>query len=155
LECPVKRHGPWRSEHSRSSRTAPESERVIGQKRERTPPDASRSNSAWRSGRRSRGELFALDVFTSVNGGPIDPTALLYHFKRLLTKAGLPDFRFHDLRHSCATILVANEVPMKVIQEMLGHSQMATTANTYAHVLPNLRQDAADAMDATFGATGS
>jgi integrase len=94
-------------------------------------------------------------VFASSNGGPMDPQALLYHFKRLLTKAGLPDFRFHDLRHSCASILLAAGVPPKVIQEMLGHSQISTTMNIYAHVMPNLRQEAADAMDAAFGGATS
>ncbi len=94
-------------------------------------------------------------VFTTINGGPIDATTLAYHFRRLLTKAGLPHFRFHDLRHSCASFLLAAGVSIKVIQEQLGHSQIATTMNTYAHVMPNLRQEAADAMDAMFGAATS
>ena len=63
----------------------------------------------------------------------------------------MPHYRFHDLRHSCASILLAAGVPPKVIQEMLGHSQISTTMNIYAHVMPNLRQEAADAMDAMFG----
>jgi integrase len=92
-------------------------------------------------------------VFTSINGREIDPTTLDYHFQRLLKKAGLPHFRFHDLRHSCATILLAAGVPPKVIQEQLGHSQISTTMNIYAHVMPSLREQAADAMDATFGTT--
>ena len=94
-------------------------------------------------------------VFTTINGGPIDATTLSYHFKRLLAKAGLPHFRIHDLRHSCASILLAAGVPPKVIQEMLGHSQISTTMNIYAHVMPNLKQEAADAMDAMFGGAGS
>ena len=90
-------------------------------------------------------------VFTTINGGRVDATTLAYHYQRLLKKAGLPHFRFHDLRHSCASILLAKGVPPKVIQEMLGHSQISTTMNVYAHVMPNLRQEAADAMDAMFG----
>jgi integrase len=94
-------------------------------------------------------------VFTSINGGPIDATTLSYHYQRLLAKAGLPHFRIHDLRHSCASILLAAGVPPKVIQEMLGHSQISTTMNIYAHVMPNLKQEAADPMDAMFGGTAT
>ena len=89
-------------------------------------------------------------VFTPINGGEIDPTTLDYHFQRLLTKAGLPHFRFHDLRPFYATILLAAGVPPKVIQEQFGYRQISTTMNIYALVMPSLREQAAEAMDAMF-----
>lgn len=66
---------------------------------------------------------------------------------RRLLAAGLPRLRFHDLRHSCATLLLVQGVPARVIMEILGHSSIALTMNTYSHVLPSLKRDAADAMD--------
>jgi integrase len=66
----------------------------------------------------------------------------------LLTAAKLPDMRLHDLRHSCATLLLAQGVNLRVVMETLGHSQVSLTLNTYSHVLPALQQDAAATMDA-------
>lgn len=68
-------------------------------------------------------------------------------FKPLLRKAGLPKIRFHDLRHTFATLLLPRpEVPSKVVQEMLGHSSITMTLDTYSHVLPEMQGAAADAM---------
>lgn len=68
-------------------------------------------------------------------------------FKPLLRKAGLPEIRFHDLRHTFATLLLPRpEVPSKVVQEMLGHSSITMTLDTYSHVLPEMQGAAADAM---------
>jgi integrase len=67
----------------------------------------------------------------------------------VLKLAGLPETtRFHDLRHSCATLLIAQGVHPRVVMEILGHSNIATTMNTYAHVLPKVSRDAADKIDA-------
>ena len=63
-----------------------------------------------------------------------DPDFVTGHFGQLLKKHNLKKIRFHDLRHSCASILVANGVPMKMVQEFMGHSDMATTANIYSHI---------------------
>jgi integrase len=71
-------------------------------------------------------------------------------FKKLLKLAGLPDMRFHDLRHSAATLLLSKGAPMKVVQEILGHSDFATTANIYAHVLMELQDSAMSKMDDLF-----
>jgi integrase len=71
-------------------------------------------------------------------------------FKALLTAANLPDMRLHDLRHSCATLLLAQGVNPRVVMETLGHSQVSLTLNTYSHVLPALQRDAAARMDAVF-----
>jgi integrase len=72
-------------------------------------------------------------------------------FKALLAAAKLPDMRLHDLRHSCATLLLAQGVNPRVVMETLGHSQVSLTLNTYSHVLPALQQDAAAKMDAILG----
>lgn len=82
-------------------------------------------------------------VFTTRTGTPIEPRNLIRHFKQVLKKAGLPEtIRFHDLRHSCATLLIAQGVHPRVVMEILRHSQISTTMNTYAHVLPRLQRDA-------------
>ena len=59
--------------------------------------------------------------------------------------------RFHDFRHSAATILLAMKVPVKVIQELLGHSSITTTLNVYGHVLPSMHEEAMDKMEGLFG----
>lgn len=87
-------------------------------------------------------------VFTTDRGRPIDGTVVSHHFHRVLDRAGLPQRRFHDLRHSCATLLLVQGVSPRVVMDVLGHSQIALTMNTYTHVLPELRRDAADRMDA-------
>lgn len=86
-------------------------------------------------------------VFTRPDGGPLDGTVVTHQFHRLLDRVGLPQRRFHDLRHSCATLLLAQGVSPRVVMEILGHSQIALTMNTYTHVLPELKHDAAERMD--------
>ena len=71
-------------------------------------------------------------------------------FKALLVAAALPNIRLHDLRHSCATLLLAQGVNPSVVMETLGHSQVSLTLNTYSHVLPALQHDAAARMNAAF-----
>jgi integrase len=68
-------------------------------------------------------------------------------FKPLLRRAGLPKIRFHDLRHTCATLLLTRNVNPKIVSEMLGHATIAITLDTYSHVLPNMRDQAAKAME--------
>jgi integrase len=69
-------------------------------------------------------------------------------FKRYLVMAGLSrDIRFHDLRHTAATLLLASGVNVKVVSELLGHSNVSITLNIYAHVLPHMQQSAVTAMD--------
>jgi integrase len=60
---------------------------------------------------------------------------------------GLTEIRFHDLRHTCATLLLTKKVNSKIVSEMLGHSSIAITLDTYSHVLPNMRDQAAAAME--------
>jgi integrase len=88
-------------------------------------------------------------VFCTEVGTPRDPSDLVRHFKRMLANAELPSsIRFHDLRHSAASLLLAQGVPLRTIMEMLGHSTITLTANLYSHVAPTLLRDAADKMDA-------
>lgn len=79
-------------------------------------------------------------------GALISPHYLTSAFPKLLEKNGLRRIRFHDLRHSCASLLLANGVSMKQIQEWLGHSDFSTTANVYAHLDYNSKLSSADAM---------
>ena len=67
-------------------------------------------------------------------GTLISPHYLTSSFPKLLEKNNLRHIRFHDLRHSCASLLLANDVPLKYIQEWLGHSDIGTTANIYSHL---------------------
>ena len=87
-------------------------------------------------------------IFASEAGEPLDRRIITTHrFKPLLKRAGLPQIRFHDLRHTCATILLSKNVNPKVVSEMLGHSSIAITLDTYSHVLPTMQESAADAME--------
>jgi integrase len=74
----------------------------------------------------------------------------LVQLKGLLEKAGLPDIRFHDLRHSTATLLLSEGVHPKVVQEILGHSEISMTMDTYSHVLPTMQKDAMSKLDNLF-----
>jgi integrase len=72
-------------------------------------------------------------------------------WKPLLKKADLPpDTRFHDLRHTCATLLLTKGVHPKIVQELLGHSTISITLDTYSHVLPNMQEKAVEAMEDIF-----
>jgi integrase len=86
-------------------------------------------------------------IFTTGNGTPFSPRNLIRDFKECLTSAGLPEIRFHDLRHTTASLLLSQGVHPKVVQEMLGHSQISLTMDTYSHVLPGLQDEAATKMN--------
>lgn len=87
-------------------------------------------------------------VFTSNVGTALEPRSLARSFKALLPKAGLPDIRFHDLRHSAASLLLAQGVPMRAVMELLGHSNISTTADIYSHVMPAMMREVAEKMEA-------
>lgn len=90
-------------------------------------------------------------VFTVGTGNPLDGRNLRgRQFPKLLAKAKLPDMRIHDLRHSAASMLLADGVPVKVVSEMLGHADVSTTLRIYAHVLEGAQGQAADYMDRLF-----
>ena len=87
-------------------------------------------------------------IFASETGEPLDRRLITTHrFKPLLKRAELPEVRFHDLRHTCATILLMKNVNPKVVSEMLGHASIAITLDTYSHVLPTMQESAAEAME--------
>jgi integrase len=86
-------------------------------------------------------------VFCSDRGLPLWRSQVRTHWLRLLAKAEIPHLRVHDLRHSAATLLLAEGVPVKVASEMLGHSDVTTTLRIYAHVLEGAQEQAASAMD--------
>jgi integrase len=89
-------------------------------------------------------------VFPSERGTPMEPRNLVRHFKSVLERADLPDVRFHDLRHSCATMLIAQGVHARTVMEIMGHSQISVTMNTYGHIMPETQRAAADALDRLF-----
>jgi integrase len=86
-------------------------------------------------------------VFAQPDGQPSKPSGLTNGFITLLARAGLPRMRFHDLRHGHATHILREGVHPKVVSERLGHSTVGITLDTYSHVLPGLREDAARKMD--------
>jgi integrase len=93
-------------------------------------------------------------VFTGQQGQALHVNVLVTHFKSLIRKAGLPDLRFHDLRHTSATLLLAQGVHPKIVQERLGHADISMTLNRYSHVTPDMQRSAADTLDAVFTKVG-
>lgn len=94
-------------------------------------------------------------MFTTSIGTPWDGIRVTRAFQAVLGEAELPRQRFHDLRHACASLLLAQGVPPRVVMEQLGHSQISLTMNTYSHVIPELGRAAADRMDALLGGLSS
>lgn len=90
-------------------------------------------------------------VFTDAVGRHLRPEDVNHAWHRLLDQAGLPHLPFHGLRHSAATALLTAGVPLKVVSETLGHSTVVLTADTYAAVVPELRREAAEAMERVLG----
>ncbi|MCJ7707231.1 MAG: site-specific integrase, partial [Anaerolineales bacterium] len=91
-------------------------------------------------------------VFPSTRGTPMDQRNLSREFKALLARTGLPDIRFHDLRHTCATLMLQGGTHPKIAAERLGHSDISITLRTYSHIMPGLQQEAAEALDRLVGA---
>lgn len=87
-------------------------------------------------------------VFVSEIGTPLDASNVVHAYQRELARAGLPRQRFHDARHSVATFWLAAGVPARVVADMLGHSQVSLTLNVYTHVVPTLRREAQDRLEA-------
>jgi integrase len=90
-------------------------------------------------------------IFTTSTGKPISPRNLLRHFKATIEASGLPQIRFHDLRHTHASLLLAAGVHPKVVQERLGHSQISLTLDTYSHLIPSMQTEAAKQFEAILG----
>jgi integrase len=92
-------------------------------------------------------------VFTTPTGSPLEPANLTRSFSRLLNRAGLRRIRFHDLRHSTATLLLEQGVDLVVIKELLGHAHIGVTAGVYAHVRLRLQRQAINALGNALDAT--
>ena len=87
-------------------------------------------------------------VFPSNIGTPLEPRNLDRHFKRMLAKTGLPNMRFHDLRHTAASLMLAANVNPRTAADILGHSRISVTLDTYSHVMPPAMHEAADRISA-------
>ena len=85
-------------------------------------------------------------VFPSPSGGPLSPDSVLHMLHRVLKRARLPKIRFHDMRHTFATVALQNSVDIKTVSGMLGHYSADFTLDTYAHVTTAAQKQAADTM---------
>lgn len=106
--------------------------------RKRQDEDRQMSGSVWKDW----GLVFPTTVGTLVNYANLNHRS----FKPLLKRAGLPSIRFHDLRHTCATLLLSRGVHPKIVSDVLGHASVTITLDTYSHVIPGLGDAAAGAM---------
>ncbi len=82
-------------------------------------------------------------VFSKPDGKPLDPSTITHTFRKVLKKAGLPTLRFHDLRHTHASLMLKQGIHPKIVSERLGHSSIGITLDTYSHVMPGLQEAAA------------
>ena len=91
-------------------------------------------------------------VFATRKGTPLDAQNIVNrHFKPLLKRTGLAPIRWHDLRHTCATLLLGSGVHPKLVQHLLGHASITMTLDRYSHWIPSMGRDAADGMDEALG----
>jgi integrase len=90
-------------------------------------------------------------VVTRGDGLPMRPSAIYQSWTRFLADSGLPRIRFHDLRHSHATALLSSGIHPKVASERLGHARVGITLDVYSHVIGNMQDEAAAAIDRAFG----
>lgn len=89
-------------------------------------------------------------VFPNLKGGYLHPAHMGEKFRRILVEAGLPPIHFHDLRHSAASILLCMGMDIKIIQELLGHSDISITLRTYSHLLPSMQQEVIETWNEVF-----
>ena len=86
-------------------------------------------------------------VVAQVDGAPLQPRSVTHEWMRIIQRTSLPRIRFHDLRHSHATQMLAAGVHPKIASERLGHSTIGVTLDLYSHVLPGMQADAAERVD--------
>jgi integrase len=86
-------------------------------------------------------------IFTNSLGGPIHPRNLLRDYKQLLRDAGLPAIRFHDLRHTAASLMLNNNIAPIVVSRRLGHAKASITLDIYGHLIPGMQAEAAEIID--------
>jgi integrase len=96
----------------------------------------------------------AVDTFVCAreDGQPLQPNSIGHAWDRFIATVDLPRIRFHDLRHSHATAMLARNIHPKIVSERLGHSRVALTLDTYSHVIPGMQEEAAAAIDEAFSA---
>ena len=98
---------------------------------------------------RELGKELTLDdlVFTSIEGKPLDPCVLTHNFTRMARRAGLEGIRFHDLRHTFASLMLLRGAKPKVVSEALGHASVAFTMDTYSHIISGMQEEAMALLD--------
>jgi integrase len=93
-------------------------------------------------------------MFTTGNGTPFSPRNFFRDFKEQIEKAGLPQIRFHDLRHTAVSYLTSLGVPPAVVQGIVGHSSALLTLDVYTHTTPQMQDEAMEKMGELFGNIG-
>ena len=155
VDEPQRELAPTKTARSRRQLPVPDFLRVaLAAQRKLQALDREAAGRAWQGGERYPAWWEAL-VFRSKVGRPLYARDVTRRFQALLAEAGLPKRRFHDLRHTCATFLLMRGVELRVIQELLGHSSIATTGNIYAHVLPGLQRSAVESIEGLLEPTGT
>lgn len=141
-------YGDLKTPKSRRTLNLPdEAVRALREHRRRQKEEQLAAGEAWRA---------SGFVFTTPIGTPIDPDNFSKAFKAIAERAGLGDWHLHELRHSCASLLLAEGVPLKVVSELLGHTNISTTADIYGHLAPAQFAAAADAIGkAIWGRSGA
>ena len=114
----------------------------LRQHKARQTEDRLRVGPAW------EGDEWSGLVFTDEVGCPLSSYHVGRRFKSLITVAGLPEMRYHDLRHEATSLMAAQGVPARVAMEVLGHAQISTTMNIYAHIAPEFQKDASEKVAA-------
>jgi integrase len=109
-------------------------------------PNGQRLRGSARSWQRDSWQGSGL-VFATSAGTVVEPRNLSRTFEHLVQQSGVSRIRFHDLRHTCASLLLAQGVSPRVVMDVLGHSQLSITMDLYSHVMPSALHDAGDAMD--------
>ena len=94
-------------------------------------------------------------LFISLEGKALRSSGVQKSFKRLLALAGVPNIRFHDLRHTAASLLLATGMPILEVSRQLGHSRASTTLDIYGHLIPGLNSDAVEKLDKFLSQTGA
>jgi len=114
----------------------------LRQHKTRQTEDRLRVGPAW------EGDEWSGLVFTDEVGSPLSSYHVGRRFKSLITVAGLPEMRYHDLRHGATSLMAAQGVPARVAMEVLGHAQISTTMNIYAHIAPEFQKEASEKVAA-------
>ena len=126
---------------SRSHRTIPLPDPVVASLRKhraRQAEERLKAGTVW------EGEGWGNLVFPNETGGPLSGFGVTRRFKRMLAAADLPDMRYHEVRHGAASLMAAQGIPARIAMEILGHAQISTRRNIYAHVASDVQREAAD-----------